>query len=121
MIYNPILAFVKASILVFLLRLGGQKKAVRWSIHGLNIFNVLHAVSVFFVALLQCLPIEANWDFVVKANAVCVAREFHVIASILTILTDFLVLGIPFWIFLGLKMPMGTKVALIGVFMVGLV
>ncbi|KAI8679160.1 hypothetical protein NCS57_00192800 [Fusarium keratoplasticum] len=121
MIYNPILAFVKASVLVFLLRLGGQKKAVRWSIHGLNIFNVLHAISVFFVALLQCLPIEANWDFAVKANAVCVAREFHVIASILTILTDFLVLGIPFWIFLGLKMPMGTKVALIGVFMVGLV
>ncbi|KAJ3523842.1 hypothetical protein NM208_g12299 [Fusarium decemcellulare] len=121
MIYNPILALVKASVLVFLLRLGGQKKSVRWSIHGLNIFNALHAISVFFVALLQCIPIEANWDLEAKAHAKCVEKEFHVTASILTIITDFLVLGIPFWIFLGLKMPKGTKLALIAVFMVGLV
>ncbi|KAF4982315.1 hypothetical protein FZEAL_2044 [Fusarium zealandicum] len=121
MIYNPILAFVKASVLVFLLRLGGQKKSVRWVIQGLNLFNALHAISVFFVALLQCIPIEANWNRAGNPDAVCVKKEFHVTISILTIVTDFCVLGIPFWIFLGLKMPTGTKAALISVFMVGLV
>ncbi|KAH8736176.1 hypothetical protein BGZ61DRAFT_339546 [Ilyonectria robusta] len=121
MVYNPILALVKASVLVFLLRLGGQKQRVRWSIHALNAFNAAHAVAVFFVALLQCLPIEANWNMEARANAFCVEKEFHVIASFLVLLTDFLVLALPFWIFLGLKMPMGTKLALIGVFMVGLI
>ncbi|KAH6896040.1 hypothetical protein B0T10DRAFT_587659 [Thelonectria olida] len=121
MVYNPILALVKASVLVFLLRLGGQKQRVRWSSHGLNAFNAAHAVAVFLVALLQCIPIKANWDMAARTSATCIHKEFHVIASFLVILTDFLVLGIPFWIFLGLKMPMGTKIALIGVFMVGLV
>ncbi|KAK7402428.1 hypothetical protein QQX98_011817 [Neonectria punicea] len=121
MVYNPILALVKASVLVFLFRLGGQKQGVRYSIHALNAFNAAHAVAVFFVALLQCLPIEANWNMAARGDAVCIAKEFHVISSFLVLLTDFLVLGIPFWIFLGLKMPLGTKVALIGVFMVGLV
>ncbi|KAF7553344.1 hypothetical protein G7Z17_g3728 [Cylindrodendrum hubeiense] len=121
MVYNPILALVKASVLVFLYRLGGQKQKVRWSIHALSAFNAAHAVAVFFVALLQCLPIEANWDMEAKANAVCIQKEFHVISSFLVLLTDFLVLALPFWIFLGLKMPVGTKVALIAVFMVGLI
>lgn len=118
MIYNPILAFVKASVLVFLLRLGGQKSTVRWGIHALNIFNAALAISIFFVALLQCLPIEANWGD--RTGATCVDKSFHIIASALTILTDFLVLGLPFWIFLGLKMPIATKIALIGVFMAGI-
>ncbi|KAH7134019.1 hypothetical protein EDB81DRAFT_949411 [Dactylonectria macrodidyma] len=121
MVYNPILALVKASVLVFLFHLGGQTQKVRWSIHALNAFNAAHAVAVFFVALFQCIPIEANWNMEARTDAVCIEKEFHVIASFLVLLTDFLVLRIPFWIFLGLKMPAGTKVTLIGVFMVGLI
>lgn len=118
--YNPVLAFVKASVLVFLLRLGGQKPGVRWAIHGLNLFNGLQAVVIFLVALLQCLPISANWDAAAMANAKCVDVSFHVTISCLTILTDLLVIALPFWIFLGLQMPKAAKVAVIGIFMLGL-
>ncbi|KAF6829718.1 hypothetical protein CPLU01_07800 [Colletotrichum plurivorum] len=123
MFYNPVLALVKASILVFLLRLGGQKRSIRLSIHGLNIFNACHAVAIFFAALLQCLPMEANWDFSLRADpkTKCIDNSFHVIASCLTILSDILVLALPFWIFLGLKMPMAAKMAVIGVFLMGAV
>jgi hypothetical protein len=34
--YNPQLALVKASVLYYLLRLGGQKKWIRWSIYALE-------------------------------------------------------------------------------------
>ncbi|KAK4225266.1 hypothetical protein QBC38DRAFT_537931 [Podospora fimiseda] len=121
MLYNPILAFVKASVLLFLLRLGGQKPGVRLVIHSLNAFNALQAVAIFFVALLQCLPIAANWDFSLRAdpNTKCIDNSFHVIASSLTLFTDILILVIPFWIFLGLKMKKAAKVAVLGIFMLG--
>ncbi|KAF4993193.1 hypothetical protein FGRMN_6678 [Fusarium graminum] len=121
MFYNPVLALVKASILVFLLRLGGHKTNVRYAIHGLNIFNALHAVAIFFTALFQCWPIEANWDFPLREEpgVRCVSNWFHVIASCITIVTDFLVVALPFWIFLGLTMRWPTKVAVLSVFVLG--
>ncbi|KAK3290410.1 uncharacterized protein B0H64DRAFT_368378 [Chaetomium fimeti] len=120
--YNPILAFVKASVLCFLLRLGGQKPGVKFAIHFLNAFNGLQAIAIFLVAALQCLPIEANWDFALKAdpNTKCVDNSFHVTISCITIVTDIAVIALPFWIFLGLKMPKAAKVAVLGIFMLGL-
>ncbi|KAK4238308.1 hypothetical protein C8A03DRAFT_33651 [Achaetomium macrosporum] len=120
--YNPILALVKASVLCFLLRLGGQKPGVKYAIYALNTFNGLQAVAIFLVATLQCLPIEANWDMAVKAdpNTKCIDNSFHVIISCITIVTDFIVIILPFWIFLGLKMPTAAKVAVLGIFMLGL-
>ncbi|KAI1344275.1 hypothetical protein F5Y15DRAFT_107606 [Xylariaceae sp. FL0016] len=118
--YNPVLALVKASILFFLLRLGGHKQNVRWIIYGLNTFNALQAVAIFLVALLQCLPIHANWDLAARASASCVDNSFHITISSITIVTDLLVLAIPFWIFLGLNMPMAARVAVIGAFLTGL-
>ncbi|KFX94950.1 hypothetical protein O988_06074 [Pseudogymnoascus sp. VKM F-3808] len=115
--YNPVLAFVKASVLLFLLRLGGQKKAARYAIYALFTFNALQAIAVFLVATLQCLPISANWDASVKAT--CVDVSFHVTISALTIFTDVLVLVLPFWIFLGLNMPNAQKVTVIGAFLLG--
>jgi hypothetical protein len=123
MFYNPVLALVKASILVFLSRLGGHRTSVRNCIIALHCLNTGHAVSVFFTALLQCLPMEANWNFMLRfdpnSNVRCIDNSFHVIASCLTILTDFLILALPFWIFLGLRMPWAAKMAVIGVFLMG--
>lgn len=120
--YNPILAFVKASVLCFLLRLGGQKPGVKYAIYFLNTFNALQAIAIFLVATLQCLPIAANWDFALKAdpNTKCVDNSFHVIISSITILTDIAVTALPFWIFLGLKMPRAAKIAVLGIFALGL-
>lgn len=118
--YNPVLALVKASVLVFLLRLGSHNRGIRLCIHALNAFNACQAVGIFLVALLQCLPISANWNFAEKATATCVDVSFHISISSLTIVTDILVLALPFWIFLGLKMPRGAKVAVMGVFVLGI-
>jgi hypothetical protein len=117
--YNPILAFVKASVLLFLLRLGGQRPATRYAIYALFTFNALQAIAIFLVATLQCLPIAANWDSAVMATATCVDVSFHVAISALTIFTDILVLALPFWIFLGLNMPMAQKMTVIGAFLLG--
>ncbi|KAI0199675.1 hypothetical protein F4808DRAFT_451294 [Astrocystis sublimbata] len=118
--YNPVLALVKTSVLIFLLRLGGHRRAVRYFIYGLLTFNGLQAIAVFLVAIFQCIPIEANWDLAAAATAKCIDLSFHVIVSAITLITDLLVLIIPFWIFLGLKLPFAARVAVIGVFATGL-
>ncbi|KAI1306361.1 hypothetical protein F5Y03DRAFT_406064 [Xylaria venustula] len=118
--YNPVLALVKSSVLLFLLRLGGHQRKVRYFIYGLLAFNALQAIAVLFVAIFQCIPISANWDSAVKATAKCIDPAFHVINSSITIFTDLLVLIIPFWIFLGLKLPLAARIAIIGAFITGL-
>lgn len=95
---------------------------MKWAIHGLNVFNALQAIAIFTVALLQCLPISANWDSSVKKdpNTKCINGSFHIIVSTITILTDVLVVALPFWMFLGLKMPRAAKIGVIGIFLLGL-
>ncbi|SCN98148.1 unnamed protein product [Fusarium fujikuroi] len=51
-LYNPILALVKSSILFFLLRLGGHNRGIRWTIYGLNAFNVALMIAIFLTVVL---------------------------------------------------------------------
>ncbi|CAG9955915.1 unnamed protein product [Clonostachys rosea f. rosea IK726] len=99
--YNPVLALVKF-------------------IWGLMIFTILHAIAVFFGALFQCIPIATNWHPELKKdpNTRCIDNSFHIIQSSITIATDVAILVLPFWIFLGLRMAKGAKIAVLGVFLV---
>ncbi|KAJ3527008.1 hypothetical protein NM208_g10919 [Fusarium decemcellulare] len=118
-LYNPILALVKSSVLIFLLRLGGHKRSIRWSIYALNTFNILQMIAIFFTVILQTIPIRAYWDMSVKKQREIDSPLFYVSTAIITIITDILVLVIPFWVFLGLKMRLAAKLGLIVVFLMG--
>lgn len=123
-LYNPILAVVKSSVLLFMLRLGGHRQAVRYTIHGLNAFNVALGIGIFITVIFQCSPVNYFWIRVSDPTAVgtCVNTGlFYVITAALTIFTDALVLAFPFWIFIGLKLPLRVKIALLGVFLLGAV
>lgn len=118
-LYNPILALVKSSVLIFLLRLGGHRRSIRWSIYALNTFNLAQMFSIFITVIFQTIPIRAYWDKSIKPQREIDSPLFYVSTAIITIITDFLVLLIPFWVFLGLKMRVAAKVGLIVVFLVG--
>ncbi|KAB5572773.1 hypothetical protein GE09DRAFT_1217314 [Coniochaeta sp. 2T2.1] len=119
-LYNPILALVKTSVLIFLLRLGGQKPGVRYAIHALNIFNIALMVAIFLVVIFQCNPVAFNWN--PSLNGTCIKQgEFYLVTAALTIFTDLLVLALPIWIFADLKMKLKLKIALIIVFLLGFI
>ena len=61
-LYNPILAIVKTSVLLFMLRLGGHKREIRYTIHALNAFNIALAISVFITVIFQCRPVNFFWE-----------------------------------------------------------
>ncbi|KAL7625355.1 hypothetical protein AAE478_004571 [Parahypoxylon ruwenzoriense] len=123
-LYNPILALVKSSVLLFLLRIGGQRRQIRYSIHALNIFNIGLMIAIFVTVIFQCSPISYFWkritDPTLKGNCVDTGI-FYVATAGLTIFTDVLVLALPFWIFIGLKMAPRVKLAIMAVFLLGAV
>ncbi|VTT65801.1 unnamed protein product, partial [Fusarium fujikuroi] len=118
-LYNPILALVKSSVLFFLLRLGGHKRNVRWAIYGLNALNIVLMIAIFLNVVFQTIPINAFWDVSITPERQIDGPAFYVSSAIITIFTDVLVLLIPFWIFLGLKMRLATKLGLMVVFLMG--
>ncbi|OHE96405.1 CFEM domain-containing protein [Colletotrichum orchidophilum] len=125
LLYNPILAIVKTSVLLFLLRLSGQKRSIRYAIHALNVFNIALGIAIFTVVVFQCQPISYFWEKAGRnppTEGKCIdTAAFYVSTVCLTIFTDVLALALPFWIFLGLKMPLRVKMALLGVFGLGVV
>ncbi|KAF4989506.1 hypothetical protein FDECE_14699 [Fusarium decemcellulare] len=125
-LYVPILALVKTSVLLFLLRLGGQKQRVRLAIISLLTFNICQMVAMFVGCILQCTPIRYFWLSMLPGDAKpqgsCVNQSvFYIASAALTIFTDILVLMLPFWIFLGLSLPFKVRAAIIGVFALGAV
>ncbi|KAK2043279.1 CFEM domain-containing protein [Colletotrichum somersetense] len=122
-LYNPILALVKTSMLMFLLRLSGQKRSVRYTIIGLNIFNIALMIAIFITVVFQCQPISYFWEKAGRnppKDGKCIdTNGFYISTAALTIFTDVVFLALPFWIFLGLKMPARVKIALLAVFALG--
>ncbi|EKJ71922.1 hypothetical protein FPSE_07925 [Fusarium pseudograminearum CS3096] len=118
-LYNPILALVKSSLLFFLLRLGGHRCIIKWSIYILNTFNIALMIAIFLTVILQTIPINAFWDQSVTPRHQIDRPVFYISTAIITIVTDVLVLLIPFWVFVGLKMRLAAKLGLIVVFLAG--
>ncbi|KAI0013601.1 hypothetical protein F4779DRAFT_613331 [Xylariaceae sp. FL0662B] len=119
-LYNPVLALVKTSILLFLLRLFGQKRGVRQFIIWVNTANILHMIGVFFAIVFQCTPIEKAWNPFIAGTCVD-TRVLFTTTSVFSILTDLLVLGLPLKIFIGLKIPRRTKLVLMFIFLLGFI
>jgi hypothetical protein len=76
-------------------------------------------IAIFMTVILQTIPIAAYWDQYLKPRRQIDGPLFYIISAIITIVTDLLVLLIPLWIFIGLKMGFVAKVGLIVVFLLG--
>ncbi|PMD44537.1 hypothetical protein L207DRAFT_421593, partial [Hyaloscypha variabilis F] len=116
LIYVPILGLIKMSILLFLLRLTGQKQVVKKAIWTLLILNgLVTCINIFFV-IFQCLPIAAVWNPTAHPNAKCInfGKTTTAFASI-AVITDSFVLILPTWIVYDLHIHKPQKLMLIGI------
>ena len=121
LLYNPILALVKTSILPFLLRLTGQKTNVWRTIWGLLIFNGAMVITTFLLTVLHCIPIRASRD-VATPNSTCLNfADFVTGTASISILTDALVLMLLTWIVYNLQIQKKQKSMLIGILSFGFV
>lgn len=119
LVYNPVLAFVKQSVLLFILRIAGLDNRVRWISWLTSFLNMAEMAAVFLVVIFQCSPVESFWNL--KLGQRCIDQKaFAISTALLTIMTDVIVVAVPFWVFLGLQISKKKKIALTGVFSMGL-
>jgi hypothetical protein len=131
LLYNPILALVKASIIFFLWRLGDKRKAIRWSLISFFVLNLGLAVATFVADLCQCTPVSYYWNHyvtdtydaegsVVEKAGTCIQQvNFFLITAGLSVLTDILIMMIPAAMIWGLKMKRSKKIAVWAVMSLG--
>lgn len=76
-------------------------------------------ISTFLVVIFQTIPIAAYWDKTLPVQRNIDAAAFGMSTFIMTIVTDVLVLAIPVWVFIGIKVNLATKIGVIMIFMAG--
>ncbi|KXX79266.1 hypothetical protein MMYC01_203987, partial [Madurella mycetomatis] len=103
--YSPLLAMVKISALLFLLRLGGAKTAVRLACRGLIVLCLLQLLAFLPATIFMCDPVQYVW---LASGGAVASREAH----ILTLL-------VPFIAFLDLTLNKRIRYALVTVFTLG--
>jgi structural maintenance of chromosome 2 len=122
LLYTLILCLVKASTLLFFLRLGDQRRVIRYSLKALFVFNFGQMVAVFVSALTQCRPIHMFWDHprtdrntdggILNSDYTCFnAEAFAMVNGGLGILTDILILMIPIAMVWPLRLNWRKKLA----------
>lgn len=119
LLYHPVLGFVKASVLCFHEKLTSVKTEIRYTVYVLQAINAGSMIAIFCTSLFQCNPISLNWEPGYKRS--CINNlAFNYAYNSIVIATDIAVLAVPFWAFLGLQMRTRLKIAVLGVFALGL-
>ncbi|KAH9873234.1 hypothetical protein J1614_005632 [Plenodomus biglobosus] len=111
-IYNPILALIKASFLLTLIKLRSQNKWINCCLWTTLMLNGCFAIAAPLACILQCDPIHKYWDSSVPGKCAD-AGAYTVSTSSIVLATDVLILLMPSWILHDLKMPLGRKLMVI--------
>lgn len=118
-IYNPIVSFVKLSVLVFIIRFSGVKRFVRRVVWGMGTVNMLTMVAVFIVMMLDCVPFAKNWDVFLPGHCVD-SGAFAIATGSINIITDAINIALPFYVFAKLEVSLRRKIGLFLVFSLGI-
>ncbi|KAL9607133.1 MAG: hypothetical protein Q9167_007926 [Letrouitia subvulpina] len=118
-LYNPAIACVKFSFLLFFRRVfpGRRFHALLWLV-GTIVF--IYSWIIIFSAIFQCRPIRATWDMSVK-DAKCMKFNVEVVVfAVFNVITDVTILIIPIPILWKLQIPWSRKIQLMAVFLTGI-
>ncbi|KAE9365759.1 hypothetical protein N431DRAFT_487684 [Stipitochalara longipes BDJ] len=119
-LYNPILALVKASVLIFLNRLGSSIWGLHFTTWVIFCVNLAQMIAIFLTTIFQCIPVARFWDPTIPGGHCIQSSSFYGAGAGITILTDIMVLALPIWIVSRLKnVTMRTRVAIWAILSLG--
>ncbi|KAF2876294.1 hypothetical protein BDV95DRAFT_221543 [Massariosphaeria phaeospora] len=119
-LYNPILALIKISFVLTLIKLGSTNRWIRHSLWGLLAINCMFMVAGTLIAMLNCVPIPKFWDRTIPGTCIDVKKYIYS-TVIVTIITDVLVTAMPAWILYGLQMRRTAKMTIVCFLSLGLI
>ncbi|KAF5715820.1 integral membrane protein [Fusarium globosum] len=113
---------LKFSILFFYWRVFASSNYIRRSLRYIGVCIILWFISAFIVAVLQCVPVQANWDPIAKQQpgVKCVdLNGFFFGTSIPNITADLVLVVLPIPQVLQLKITLAQKCFVILFFVLG--
>lgn len=117
------LMFVKVSVLLFLLTIGGTNRWLRWILQGNLVLIVTSTVAFCVVIWVQCTPVQGNWDPFVPGRKCIELKKFMdatYVLSAITIFTDFVCALMPLPIIWRLNLSTKTRIGIMSVIGLGL-
>ncbi|KAL4758199.1 uncharacterized protein BDW70DRAFT_170479 [Aspergillus foveolatus] len=119
-LYTLSMGLIKMSLLWFYLRLD-PRKAMRWAVFSVMIFNVGLSLASFIGALAACNPPSLFWTS--PGSSGCMAMDaqqlFYEVNGVLNIVTDILTYLLPVPMLYGLQLTWRKKGAILGIFGLG--
>ncbi|PYH64418.1 uncharacterized protein BO88DRAFT_429486 [Aspergillus vadensis CBS 113365] len=115
------LCFIKLSLLWFYLRLE-TRRFMQWLVYSV-IFIVLGvSISSFFVDTISCIPPSKFWNSSKSGHCMSTAsqQKFYEVNGILVIVMDILIWAVPIPMLWRVRISLRKKIAVLGVFSVGL-
>lgn len=119
LLYHPILALTKVSILLLYHRLSVSRTFRLW-INVLIGLNIALTVSIFVSDLLQCIPMAFLWDKTIPGGKCMNQQAFFIGSAVMNIFSDCAVLVLPIPMVWGMQTNTRKKVALIFLFSLGI-
>lgn len=112
------LAFTKISVLLLYARIFRFKSYLTKSAWIIGAICVAWAISITFITIFYCVPIQKIWDSTVPGH--CIDRIIpRALNSLATILTDIVILVLPIPKVWKLQMPVAKKAAVLFAFSLG--
>lgn len=119
--WAPSMAFVKASIIVFLNSTLGTEKKFRIAAYSLITFVTLWATAALLTNIFQCWPIQFYYDKTIP-HGHCMKGQtsfFQAMGSF-SLIADIAILVLPMPVIWNLSMNLRQKLAVIGVLSMGI-
>ncbi len=117
-IYQAATFFIKASILYLYHRIFFVSRRFTWTLLGVGIFVFLYSSIQGLGALIQCVPLNSEWDPYVKRHCFPIGVSVTIFA-VCNVTTDFLILILPMPLLWGLQQPFEQKIKLMCMFLLG--
>ncbi|KAK3167196.1 hypothetical protein OEA41_010322 [Lepraria neglecta] len=117
-IYQAATFSIKASILYLYHRVFFVSHRFTKLLWAVVIFILIYSGVQGMGALIQCVPISANWDPTIKRHCLPIGAPVTIFA-VCNVLTDFVILILPMPLLWGLQQPLERKIKIMGIFMLG--
>ncbi|CAF9922359.1 MAG: hypothetical protein ALECFALPRED_002066 [Alectoria fallacina] len=117
-IYNFAMFAIKASILYLYKRVFFVSRNFVIVLWVVGVFVACYSITQVFAAIFQCMPIDSNWNPVVKHYCINTDIGATIIAAF-NVLTDFAILILPMPLLYKLQKPMKQKIQIMGMFLLG--
>ncbi len=117
-IYNFAMFAIKASILYLYKRVFFVSRNFVIILWIVGIFVACYSITQVFAAIFQCMPIDSNWNPMVKHYCINTDIGATIIAAF-NVLTDFAILILPMPLLYRLQKPTKQKIQIMGMFLLG--